>query len=86
MRFLSLLQRRLVFNNIFSSRLYCGVNHKYVNWAEPEGFDSGITVYNTSNRKKVKFKTKLKGIVSWYACGPTVYDSAHIGHAWFGFL
>lgn len=22
-----------------------------------------------------------KGKVSWYACGPTVYDQSHLGHA-----
>lgn len=22
--------------------------------------------------------------VTWYACGPTVYDSTHIGHARYG--
>jgi cysteinyl-tRNA synthetase len=29
----------------------------------------------------VPFETIEKGKVSWYACGPTVYDHAHLGHA-----
>lgn len=27
--------------------------------------------------------TKAPGIVTWYNCGPTVYDSSHMGHARF---
>ncbi|PBP27795.1 hypothetical protein BUE80_DR001244 [Diplocarpon rosae] len=29
----------------------------------------------------VPFVPKEKGKVSWYACGPTVYDHSHLGHA-----
>ncbi|TLS30253.1 hypothetical protein PpBr36_03238 [Pyricularia pennisetigena] len=29
----------------------------------------------------VPFEPKEKGNVSWYACGPTVYDQSHLGHA-----
>jgi len=29
----------------------------------------------------VPFKPKQEGKVSWYACGPTVYDQSHLGHA-----
>lgn len=27
------------------------------------------------------FVPKDEGKVSWYACGPTVYDHSHLGHA-----
>lgn len=27
------------------------------------------------------FEPIAKGNVSWYACGPTVYDQSHLGHA-----
>ena len=33
------------------------------------------------HRVQVDFVTKQPGIVSWYNCGPTVYDSSHMGHA-----
>lgn len=29
----------------------------------------------------VPFVPKQEGKVSWYACGPTVYDHSHLGHA-----
>ncbi len=37
-------------------------------------------IYNTLTRKKEEFKTIKKGFVGMYACGPTVYDYAHIGN------
>ena len=27
------------------------------------------------------FVTKVPGVVTWYNCGPTVYDASHMGHA-----
>jgi cysteinyl-tRNA synthetase len=38
-------------------------------------------VYNTLSRKKEPFETLEPNKVSMYVCGPTVYDSAHVGHA-----
>lgn len=38
-----------------------------------------LTIYNTLSRKKEEFITPNK-TVSVYACGPTVYDQAHIGN------
>lgn len=29
----------------------------------------------------VRFDPAQPGKVSWYACGPTVYDKSHLGHA-----
>ncbi|MBW8009613.1 MAG: cysteine--tRNA ligase [Chloroflexi bacterium] len=40
-----------------------------------------LRVYNTLSRKKETFETLEEGKVSMYVCGPTVYDSAHVGHA-----
>ncbi len=40
-----------------------------------------IQIYNTLGRKKEAFETCEKGRVQMYVCGPTVYDSCHIGHA-----
>ena len=40
-----------------------------------------LRVYNTLTRKKSEFKTLEEGKVRMYVCGPTVYDSAHVGHA-----
>jgi cysteinyl-tRNA synthetase len=41
----------------------------------------GIRIYNTLTRKKEPFEPIQAGKVSMYVCGPTVYDSCHIGHA-----
>ncbi|HJS28580.1 MAG TPA: cysteine--tRNA ligase, partial [Anaerolineales bacterium] len=43
----------------------------------------GLQIYNTLTRKKEEFETIEPGTVRMYVCGPTVYDSAHIGHAMF---
>ncbi|MBW2663526.1 MAG: cysteine--tRNA ligase [Deltaproteobacteria bacterium] len=40
-----------------------------------------LRIYNTLNRKKEIFKPVKQGKVGMYVCGPTVYDSCHIGHA-----
>ncbi|MFU8826873.1 MAG: cysteine--tRNA ligase [Brevefilum sp.] len=40
-----------------------------------------LRVYNTLTRTKTDFETIEDGIVRMYVCGPTVYDSAHVGHA-----
>ncbi|MEW5910822.1 MAG: class I tRNA ligase family protein, partial [Thermodesulfobacteriota bacterium] len=40
-----------------------------------------ILVYNTLGRKKEVFEPNESGKVRMYVCGPTVYDSSHIGHA-----
>lgn len=29
----------------------------------------------------VPFKPIEQGKIKWYACGPTVYDQSHLGHA-----
>jgi cysteinyl-tRNA synthetase len=39
-----------------------------------------LVFYNTLTRKKELFKPAKKGHVKMYACGPTVYDYAHIGN------
>ena len=40
-----------------------------------------ISIYNTLTQKKELFQTIESGKVGMYVCGPTVYDSCHIGHA-----
>jgi len=40
-----------------------------------------LRVYNTLTREKSDFNTVEDGKVRMYVCGPTVYDSAHVGHA-----
>ena len=40
-----------------------------------------IKVYNSLTKQKESLKLNNNNILYWYSCGPTVYDSAHIGHA-----
>ena len=40
-----------------------------------------LKVYNTLTRDKSEFTPLENGKVRMYVCGPTVYDSAHVGHA-----
>ena len=39
-----------------------------------------LKLYNTLTRKKQVFKPLKRGYVGFYACGPTVYQYAHIGN------
>ncbi|ORY76907.1 tRNA synthetases class I (C) catalytic domain-domain-containing protein [Leucosporidium creatinivorum] len=45
--------------------------------------DSWILPTRTVEEPKLKvdFVTKKPGVVTWYNCGPTVYDASHMGHA-----
>ncbi|MGD8552876.1 MAG: cysteine--tRNA ligase [Anaerolineales bacterium] len=40
-----------------------------------------LMIYNTMTRKKEPFEPLEDRKVRLYVCGPTVYDSAHVGHA-----
>ncbi|RMH43469.1 MAG: cysteine--tRNA ligase [Deltaproteobacteria bacterium] len=40
-----------------------------------------IRLYDSLRKQKVPFEPREPGKVSMYLCGPTTYDSAHLGHA-----
>ncbi len=42
-----------------------------------------LRVFNSLGRRKTEFKPlDPNGVkVTWYCCGPTVYDAGHLGHA-----
>ena len=54
-------------------------------WSHPQNGSKHpkLKIYNSLTKSKVPFVTlDPKGKeVKWYACGPTVYDDAHLGHA-----
>lgn len=52
-------------------------------WHKPEGLDTGIKMFNSVTRRKEALILPRGRIATWYSCGPTVYDHAHIGHARF---
>ncbi|XP_062405256.1 cysteine--tRNA ligase, cytoplasmic isoform X2 [Sardina pilchardus] len=51
-------------------------------WSPPEGSEpSKLKLYNSLTRSKEVFVPQSGNKVSWYCCGPTVYDASHMGHA-----
>jgi len=42
---------------------------------------NNLFIYNTITRKKERFEPLNPPFVGLYACGPTVYGDAHVGHA-----
>ncbi|XP_068634005.1 probable cysteine--tRNA ligase, mitochondrial [Battus philenor] len=55
--------------------------YKETKWLMPNGNPIGVYIYNCIADQKVPVILKDPNIATWYSCGPTVYDSAHIGHA-----
>ena len=55
-------------------------------WARPDHQNTlhpKLKVYNSLTRSKTPF-VPIDGEgrrITWYSCGPTVYDDAHLGHA-----
>ncbi|WVQ78146.1 cysteine-tRNA ligase [Cryptococcus sp. DSM 104549] len=52
-------------------------------WVRPQKTveEPVLKVYNSLTRSKDEFVPKQGRRVDWYNCGPTVYDSSHMGHA-----
>lgn len=54
-------------------------------WYPPAADDAAVLrLYNSLVDEKVPFVPAAGAgsrQISWYACGPTVYDAAHMGHA-----
>ncbi|CAH4033940.1 unnamed protein product [Pieris brassicae] len=69
-----------MFTRIFSH--ICKLKpYKETKWLMPNGNPIGVFVYNSVAEQKVPIILNDPKIATWYSCGPTVYDSAHIGHA-----
>lgn len=51
-------------------------------WAAPVSFDRPeLKLFNSLTRQKEVFVPQKGKTVTWYNCGPTVYDHSHMGHA-----
>lgn len=51
-------------------------------WKAPqESNEAKLRLYNSFTRKKELFIPINGNEVRWYSCGPTVYDTSHMGHA-----
>nr|CAI5849666.1 unnamed protein product [Callosobruchus analis] len=52
------------------------------NWVPPKTDDKPVLkLYNSLTRQKEVFVPINGNRVTWYSCGPTVYDASHMGHA-----
>ena len=40
-----------------------------------------FTIYNSLSKQYETLKTRTPNRLTWYLCGPTVYDDSHLGHA-----
>jgi cysteinyl-tRNA synthetase len=63
-----------------NSRLYAQLIIKR-NQFSTEKFKTPFTIYNSLSRKYEILETSSPNKLTWYICGPTVYDDAHLGHA-----
>ncbi|OIW33849.1 hypothetical protein CONLIGDRAFT_569354 [Coniochaeta ligniaria NRRL 30616] len=58
-------------------------------WAQPRpayspsdlNLEPPLKVFNSLTRSKDVFLPEKRDAVTWYTCGPTTYDDAHLGHA-----
>ncbi|XP_073514277.1 cysteine--tRNA ligase, cytoplasmic isoform X1 [Phyllobates terribilis] len=51
-------------------------------WTPPEETEQPqLRLYNSLTRNKEVFVPQNGKKVTWYCCGPTVYDASHMGHA-----
>ena len=53
-------------------------------WTKPISYApalSALKVFNSLTKSKTEFIPQNGKVLTWYCCGPTVYDSAHLGHA-----
>nr|XP_020024388.1 cysteine--tRNA ligase, cytoplasmic isoform X1 [Castor canadensis] len=51
-------------------------------WSPPSGTEPcKLRLYNSLTRNKDVFIPQDGRRVTWYCCGPTVYDASHMGHA-----
>ena len=56
---------------------------KYMKFLSTSSIDSNIYIRNTLNKDNElsMLNTSKNSTITWYSCGPTVYDDAHLGHA-----
>lgn len=81
---LKIYQNRKLFRAI-NDKTFCTITNFSADnsskWQKPNGHDTGIQIYNCVAREKVPLIVRNKNCVTWYTCGPTVYDLTHLGHA-----
>lgn len=85
--FLRLTRRRNILTNTLNMSQEASTKTKQPQWFSPrrectEAKKDVLKLYNTLTRNKDEFIPKSGNKqVTWYSCGPTVYDTSHMGHA-----
>jgi tRNA synthetases class I (C) catalytic domain len=76
---------RSFFSRYHISRSMASAPRQQPPWSLPTGTTPHpkLCIYNSLTRSKVAFVPQDPDgkSITWYACGPTVYDDAHLGHA-----
>jgi cysteinyl-tRNA synthetase len=83
------IKNKITINTIIIRNYYSNMEDTNKKWIHPlEGlknkpvYRTGLQVNNSITNQKEEFVTKEGGkSLTWYICGPTVYDAAHLGHA-----
>ncbi|EEB05407.1 cytoplasmic cysteine-tRNA ligase Crs1 [Schizosaccharomyces japonicus yFS275] len=50
-------------------------------WIQPKGTTTPLIAFNSMTHTKTPFIAPNGHSLTWYCCGPTVYDASHMGHA-----
>ncbi|XP_045204897.2 probable cysteine--tRNA ligase, mitochondrial [Mercenaria mercenaria] len=80
-RFRKTLSNLNILNNVYQVRTMSVATKPEHEWIEPVGKRTGLLVYNSLTKRKDELILPKGNTLSWYVCGPTVYDASHIGHA-----
>nr|XP_015813311.2 cysteine--tRNA ligase, mitochondrial [Nothobranchius furzeri]XP_054593413.1 cysteine--tRNA ligase, mitochondrial [Nothobranchius furzeri] len=67
--------------NLYRTTIRSGCSGSGKTWVRPSGFDTGLKTFNSLTKQKEPLILAREGTATWYSCGPTVYDHAHLGHA-----
>ncbi|VDN57754.1 unnamed protein product [Dracunculus medinensis] len=78
--FISAINSKLSVDSMIANNYDKRAKHSW-NQPEPDSNVPKLHLYNSFTRKKNLFVPINAKRVKWYICGPTVYDSAHMGHA-----
>ena len=70
------------FNFSASPSVFATMKRVQPAWSAPERTgEVKLELHNSLTRRKEEFVPQEGRRVTWYNCGPTVYDASHMGHA-----
>lgn len=60
---------------------FCSKSQTSWKFPKVKEISSKLKVWNSLTRAKNEFISRHERKITWYCCGPTVYDWSHMGHA-----